>query len=205
MTIQRYKFSFFDGKYHLFPDGDYVLYTDHIAALETQREEWRDNKRYLENDLALKQEQIVALEAAVKEKEKKHAEDIASLIKQLQLAGKQIATLESDLEINTKLLANQCDMAREAETALAEKDVDWQLKYDILINDYEQEWGLSNRLQEQIAVLEMAVKEKDKVIRKSCVIILGTVKEILRQLNNRDKRLQDEALRGGEEKVSCQR
>ena len=29
---------------------------------------------------------------------------------------------------------------------------------------------------------------------------LGTVKEILRQLNNRDKRLQEEALRGGEEK-----
>ena len=27
---------------------------------------------------------------------------------------------------------------------------------------------------------------------------LGTVKEILRQLNNRDKRLQDEALRGRE-------
>ena len=62
------------------------------------------------------------------------------------------------------------------------------------------------------------VKEKDKVIRESCVIIaegikvveglekqitdltdeLGTVKEILRQLNNRDKRLQEEALRDEE-------
>ena len=37
--------------------------------------------------------------------------------------------------------------------ALAEKEEDWQLKYDLLTQDYEQKWGLSNRLQEQIALL----------------------------------------------------
>jgi len=125
---------------------------------------------------------------------------------------------ESDLIAHC---GRQDQKIRELEAALAEKEADWQLKYDLLTHDYEQKWGLSNRLQEQIAVLEMAVKEKDKVIRESCVIIaegikvvegrletqitdltdeLGTVKEILRQLNNRDKRLQEEALRGGEEK-----
>ena len=106
---------------------------------------------------------------------------------------------ESDL---IAYYGRQDQKIRELEAALAEKEADWQLK------------------QEQIAVLETVVKEKDKVIRESCVIIaegikvveglekqitdltdeLGTVKEVLRQLNNRDKRLQDEALRGGEVK-----
>ena len=66
----------------------------------------------------------------------------------------------------------------EVEAALAEKEADWQLKYDLLTYDYEQKWGLSNRLQEQIAVLEMAVKEKDKVIRESCVIIAEGIKVV---------------------------
>ena len=88
---------------------------------------------------------------------------------------------ESDLIAHC---GRQDQKIRELEAALAEKEADWQLKYDLLIHDYEQKWGLSNRLQEQITDLT------DE---------LGTVKEILRQLNNRDKRLQDEALRGGEE------
>lgn len=44
-----------------YSEGAYCLYSDHLAALEDQREAWRDNKRYLENDVALKREQIAAL------------------------------------------------------------------------------------------------------------------------------------------------
>ena len=41
----------------------------------------------------------------------------------------------------------------DVDAALAEKEEDWQLKYDLLTQDYEQKWGLANRLQEQIALL----------------------------------------------------
>ena len=65
---------------------------------------------------------------------------------------------ESDLIAHC---GRQDQKIRELEAALAEKEADWQLKYDLLTHDYEQKWGLSNRLQEQIAVLETAVKQKD--------------------------------------------
>ena len=108
---------------------------------------------------------------------------------------------ESDLIAHC---GRQDQKIRELEAALAEKEEDWQLKYDLLTHDYEQKWGLSNRLQEQIAVLEMAVKvfQDDTIMKKAHIEHLegqtaaltdelGTVKEILRQLNDRDKRLRE--------------
>ena len=44
-------------------------------------------------------------------------------------------------------------LVSEVDAALAEKEEDWQLKYDLLIADYEQKWGLSMRQDEQIAAL----------------------------------------------------
>ena len=57
---------------------------------------------------------------------------------------------ESDLIAHCE---RQDQKIRELEAALAEKEADWQLKYDLLTHDYEQKWGLSMRLQEQIAAL----------------------------------------------------
>jgi len=39
------------------------------------------------------------------------------------------------------------------DAVLTEKEDDWQLKYNLLTQDYEQKWGLSMRLQEQIVAL----------------------------------------------------
>lgn len=52
-------------------DGDYVLYANHMA----EKEAWRDNKRDLENDLALKMEQI----ATLTDDNAKQAEEIGRL------------------------------------------------------------------------------------------------------------------------------
>ena len=235
MTIQRYGW---DTKSHaiiarlegvIYPDsviGYYILDEDYLDALETQREEWRDNKRDLENDVALKQEQIVVLTT---ERDTLHEQrelllqstHVPCLVAANAKQTKQITALKSDLETNAKLLANQCDMAREAETALAEKDVDWQLKYDILINDYEQKWGLSMRLQEQIVALTKRLRNilyqghnddclfcgfKDKIAQEALRAeeILGPQEplgeEFQRVLDaNRDKLYEHEALRDREE------
>jgi len=42
--------------------------------------------------------------------------------------------------------------------ALAERESDWQLKYDLLMLDYEQKWGLSMRQAEQIAALQARIE-----------------------------------------------
>jgi hypothetical protein len=47
--------------------------------------------------------------------------------------------------------------------ALAEKDADWQLKYDILMQDYEQKWGLSMRQAETITALQEQVNNDDEI------------------------------------------
>lgn len=48
------------GAHHCAQDDDFK---EKIATLEEQRESWRDNKRDLENDVALKTEHIAALTA----------------------------------------------------------------------------------------------------------------------------------------------
>jgi hypothetical protein len=48
---------------------------------------------------------------------------------------------------------------------VAEKEADWQLKYDILGQDYEQKWGLSMRQAEQIAALQARIKELESLER----------------------------------------
>jgi hypothetical protein len=53
-----------------------------------------------------------------------------------------------------------CDKLKADHLAVvAEKEADWQLKYDILGQDYEQKWGLSMRQAEQIAALTARIKE----------------------------------------------
>jgi len=44
-------------------------------------------------------------------------------------------------------------LVSEVDAALAEKEQDWQTKYDLQTADYEQKWGLSMRQDEQIAAL----------------------------------------------------
>jgi hypothetical protein len=52
----------------------------------------------------------------------------------------------------------------ELEAALEEKEYVWQAKYDLLIQDYEQKWGLSMRQAEQIAALTARIKELEERI-----------------------------------------
>ena len=102
---------------------------DKYGGLAEMNEGLRNNKRYLENDLALKMEQITALKA-----ERDEAVRIAKVNKEIKEAEKKI-----------------------------------------LIQEIEKNAALTTEL--------------------------GTVKEILRQLNDRDKRMiweKEEALRGGE-------
>ena len=51
---------------------------------------------------------------------------------------------------------------------LAAKEEDWQLKYDLLIADYEQKWGLSMRQDEQIAALteKLEFYRKNRTVRR---------------------------------------
>ena len=104
---------------------------DKYGGLAEMNEGLRNNKRYLENDLALKMEQITALKA-----ERDEAVRIAKVNKEIKEAEKKI-----------------------------------------LIQEIEKNAALTTEL--------------------------GTVKEILRQLNDRDKRMiweKEQALRGGEVK-----
>jgi len=105
---------------------------DKYGGLAEMNEGLRNNKRYLENDLALKMEQITALKA-----ERDEAVRIAKVNKEIKEAEKKI-----------------------------------------LIQEIEKNAALTTEL--------------------------GTVKEILRQLNDRDKRMiweKEEALRGEEVKA----
>jgi hypothetical protein len=52
----------------------------------------------------------------------------------------------------------------ELEVALEEKEYVWQAKYDLLIQDYEQKWGLSMRQSEQI----VALKEREEDLVRNC-------------------------------------
>ena len=56
------------------------------------------------------------------------------------------------------------------------------------------------KIQAAMEAGKMLKEQRDKAEKQITALTdeLGTVKEILRQLNNRDKRLQDEALRGEE-------
>jgi chromosome segregation ATPase len=51
----------------------------------------------------------------------------------------------------------------ELEAALEEKEYVWQSKYDLLIQDYEQKWGLSMRQAETITALQEQVNNDDEI------------------------------------------
>ena len=106
-------------------DGRYVLYADHLVALALQSEEWRDNKRYLENDLALKMEQIAGLTAENKQlKEKLEDEPVRGRIPTLDemrelLNSKELADEREDWR---KVSNAQTDLRQNLMDMLIEKD-----------------------------------------------------------------------------------
>ena len=166
MTIQRYKWPILPAGSGPREDanGDVCFYTDHLAFLAEKEEVVRkisqlmcgndifpgDLVQYVKNEIdgrRLADEQIAALNNALNKEiegwRKIHQEDIEN--------NNQICKTLDAIRLDSAAVHKLADRQAEGIELLKEN-------YKLLEADYEQKWGLSNRLQEQIVDLEKAVK-----------------------------------------------
>ena len=99
----------------------------------------------------------------------KEAMQVWCNLKQQEITKLQSALAEKDEEIKSQIdtWVQRClEMANIKDAEITEKDELWQIKYDELVQDYEQKWGLSMRLQEEIARLKAENEGLDDFLRK---------------------------------------
>ena len=162
--IQRYAVN---GGVYPADNGILVYTADHLADQVAVAKAWGEKLAELEADhlavLAVKEEELFAARQAILAGGIREGELMEQIEEQSNILnpGEYISEHERNGVTILVLRKDLWDIFSKRESA--EKEEDWQLKYDLLIADYEQKWGLSMRQDEQIA----ALTEKLEFYRKN--------------------------------------